>query len=114
MWLFTNRSFISIVDSENSPGYFMVQSRFPNHIESLFPDAHVTEIPFGPYRFRSSIQKHVVSQKLLDIAEGIDYKNFKESIPDQHYQAACRDVWATLEKYTPSVGKPHEADEFMP
>jgi hypothetical protein len=106
MWVFTNHSFISIVTSENSPSYFMVQSCFPNHIETLFPDAHVTKRPYGTYRFRTTIPKHVVSQKLLDIAEGIDYQDFKNSIPDQHYQTACRDVWTTMNKYTPSSGTP--------
>jgi hypothetical protein len=113
MWVFTKHSFISIVASENSPGYFMVQSRFPNHIERLFPDAHVT-IRYGLYRFRTALPKHIVSQKLLDIAEGIDYQDFKNSIPDQHYQTACRDVWATLDKYTPGASKPNELDELKP
>lgn len=114
MWIFTNRSFISVVVSENSPNFFMVQSRFPGHIEELFPNTHVSEMPFGPYRFRASVQKHVVAQKLLDLAESIDYRNFKDSIRDHRYQEACLDVWATLDKYQLSSGKTQESDEFKP
>ena len=106
MWVFTRGSFISIVASENSPGDFMVQSRFPNHIEKLFPDALVTIRRYGLYRFRAVIPKHVVSQKLFDIAEGIDYLDFKSSIADPQYQTACRDVWTTLDKYTPPASEP--------
>jgi hypothetical protein len=106
MWVFTKHSFISIDTSENSPGYFLVQSRFPHHIENLFPEAQVTKKPYGAYRFRTIIPRHVVSQKLHDLAEGIDYQDLKDSIPDPLYQTACRDVLATLKKYKPGSGTP--------
>jgi hypothetical protein len=45
---------------------------------------------------------------LFDLAEGIDYLDFKNSLSDPTYQAACRDVWATLDKYTPPPSEPEE------
>lgn len=114
MWVFTKRGFVSIIASENSPADFMVQSRFPGHIEALFPNAHVTEAPYGIYRFRASVQKHIVAETLLDIVEHIDYSIFKDAIPDKRYQKALKDAWATLNKYDLGPGKPHDPEEFMP
>jgi hypothetical protein len=108
MWIFTRNSFVSIVASENSPGEYLVQSRFSGHIERLFPEAQVTLRQYGLYRFRAVIPRHAVSQKLFDLAEGIDYLDFKNSLSDPTYQAACRDVWATLDKYTPPPSEPEE------
>jgi hypothetical protein len=114
MWVFTKRGFISIIASENSPTIFMVQSRFPGHIEALFPNANVTEAPYGIYRFRAAVQKHIVAETLLDIVEHIDYFTFKDSIPDKRYQEALIDAWTTLNKYDLGPGKPHDPEEFMP
>jgi len=114
MWVFTKSSFVSIIASENSPGDFMIQSRFPGHIEALFPTAQVTEAPYGVYRFRAAVQKHVVAETLCTLVEQIDYFTFKDSIPDKRYQAAVKDAWTTLNKYDLGPGKPHDTEEFMP
>ncbi|HOG17031.1 MAG TPA: hypothetical protein PLB96_06775 [Syntrophales bacterium] len=116
MWVFTKRGFVSIIASENSPTSFMVQSHFPGHIESLFPNARVTEAPagYGNYRFRAAVQKQAVAEKLLDIVEHIDYFTFKESIPDERYRKAVMDAWATLNKHALASGKAREPEEFMP
>jgi hypothetical protein len=114
MWVFTKHGFISIIASENSPTLLMVQSRFPGHIEALFPQAQVSEAPYGIYRFRAGVQKHLVAETLLDIVEQIDYFSFKDSIPDEGYRKAIIDTWATLNKYDLGPGKPHNSEEFMP
>ena len=116
MWVFTQHGFISITAFENNPASWMVQSRFPNHIEALFPNAHVTEAPYGIYRFRAAVPKHIVAETLLDIVEHIDYFTFKSSIPDEQYRKAVIDAWTTLNKHDLGPGKPHdpEPEEYMP
>jgi len=114
MWIFTKSSFVSIIASENSPTFCVVQSRFPGHIEAFFPNAHVTEAPYGIYRFRAAVQKQTVMETLLDIVEHIDYFTFKDSIPDQRYKNAMKDVWTALNAYDVGPGKPHDPEEFMP
>jgi hypothetical protein len=114
MWVFTKHGFVSIIASENNPTSLMVQSRFPGHIEALFPNAHVTEAPYGIYRFRAAVQKHIVAQTLSDIVEHIDYSAFKNVIPDKQYQDALMDTWTTLNKYDLGPGNPHDPEEFMP
>ena len=114
MWVFTQRGFISIIASENSPNFLMIQSRFPGHIEALFPTAQVTEAPYGVYRFRAVVQKHTVAEKLLDLVEHIDYISIKKSIPDERYREAVMDAWSTLNKYDLGPGRPHDPEEFMP
>ncbi len=114
MWVFTKRGFVSIIASESSPNFLMIQSRFPGHIEALFPKAHATEAPYGIYRYRAAVQKHVVAETLLDLVEHIDYSTFKKSIPDERYREAVIDAWNTLNKYDLGPGKPHEPEEFMP
>ena len=99
MWVFSNKGFFSISASENSPGLFVVQSRFANHIEKFFPDAEVTKKPYGILRFRATVPRRLVYQKLVGIAEGIDYSDLGGSIiPDPRYQSACRAVLSTLYK----------------
>ncbi len=98
MWVFSNKGFFTIAASENSPGLFVVQSRFANHIEQLFPDAEVTKKPYGILRFRATVPRGLVYQKLVGIAESIDYSDLGGSIPDQRYQSACRAVLSTLYK----------------
>ncbi|MCE5264822.1 MAG: hypothetical protein LLG97_14990 [Deltaproteobacteria bacterium] len=114
MWVFTKQSFVCILALENSPADYMIQSRFPGHIEALFPDAEVTEAPYGIYRYRAAVQKHIVVKTLLNNVEHIDYFHFKDAIPDKRYQAALRDVWDTLNKHDVGPGKPHDPEAFMP
>ncbi len=91
MWVFTNHGFISIVGLENSPSDFLVQSHFPNHIESFFPNAQVTEKPGTIYRLRTrspSIRCRDPSK-----LEGIDIR-----ISELHRRSPIPDhlrTWAT-------------------
>jgi hypothetical protein len=113
MWIFSNHSFMSIVESENSPHYFLIQSRFPGHIERLFPNAHVDRMEYGIYRFRATVPKQVVAQRVVELLEEVDYLNFKDSIADSHYHTACQEISATLDRYSPPPKYVDELDEQM-
>ena len=56
MWLFTSKSFLSVVaDKENPKGdRLLVRSRIAGDIEELFPSADVMETPYADYRFRAA------------------------------------------------------------
>ena len=56
MWLFTSKSFLSVVsDKENPTGdRLLVRSRIMGDIEEVFPDADVMETPYADYRFRAA------------------------------------------------------------
>lgn len=100
MWLFTNRGFLSIVRHSDKPGVLVVRSRFPGHIQSVFPKAHVTENPSGDYRFRSEIPAKQVADRLAAEILSINYENFKDSVGTQDYLACCIDVYYTVKGYS--------------
>lgn len=113
MWVFTDRGAVSIVQSENSPQFLLVRSRFEGHIETLFPSAHVTEVPAGDYPYRALVPRPVVIQKLQEMVSRIDYGNFQDSVKESHYHDACLEISSVLKMYE-DRHDPHPSDEFMP
>lgn len=88
MWVFSNQGFFSVSASENSPGLFVVQSRFANHLEQIFPDAEVTKKPYGTLRFRATVPRWLLYQRIVNIAEIIEYNDLGGAISDPSYQRA--------------------------
>lgn len=63
MWLFTSKSFLSVVANKDQPDSpkLLVRSRLQEDIEEIFPSANVTETPYGDYRFRAWIPRQEVA-----------------------------------------------------
>ena len=98
MWLFTNRAFLSIVKHSDKPNVLLVRSRFPNHIQTIFPKAHVTEDVGTDYRYRAELKTEEVSKAIAKMILNIDYHNFKNSLNDEKYLNCCLDVYSVVAK----------------
>ena len=87
MWLFTSKSFLSIVsDKENPTGdRLLVRSRILGDIDEVFPSADVIETPNADYRFRAWLPHSRVAVALSQYVEELDYTNFKYFITGQSY-----------------------------
>ena len=101
MWIFTSKSFVSVVLDLNDPSRRLVRARFAGDIEELFPDAVVREGEGTDYRYRASVPAEEVAQRLADYVRQIEYGNFKDSLPPDHWDrhAAYMEVWQTMYAY---------------
>ncbi len=93
MWIFTKHGFFSAVCARKGDGMrgqsvdpkrIMIRARVSAHLEALkerFPDrlgnSEILESPEADYAYRLLIPKSDWGQILLDLAEEIDYDNFK-------------------------------------
>ena len=99
MWIFASEGFISIVEDYEQPGNLLCRARSKNHLEAIFPGEAVKVTPVRDYRFRVSVPRAAAVKVVTDLASGIDYNNFKDSIPDDVYHDACSEVWGVMYKY---------------
>ncbi len=96
MWVFTSKSFLSIVEHPSEEGLLWARARFPGHIEAAFPEAQVQETPECDYRYRASVPRDAVARWLARMAQEVDYGNFKQSIGETFYHDACLSVWTEM------------------
>ncbi|SCM71578.1 conserved hypothetical protein [uncultured Pleomorphomonas sp.] len=110
MWIFLNNAFVSIVDPKASyaggkgpvSDELLVRARFKGDIERVFPEsaADVTETPGRDYRFRALIDRAQVMNTISDAISGIDYFNFKGSVPpaEKWRHDAYMGCWSVMER----------------
>jgi hypothetical protein len=98
MWIFQNRSFLSIVQNRDDPNTLLVRARVAGHIQQVFPEAKVFTDPKADYLYRALIGRKAVAQAVAATVEKIDYDNFKDSVDDDHLHVAYMKVWSTMEK----------------
>ena len=103
MWIFTNQGFISAVTDFNKQGNLLVRARAKEHLTHLFPDAVVQKTSDADYLYRASIPQAEVAGVIAEQIQAIDYTNFKKSIPDDEYHAACSGVWHVMYRYQGEV-----------
>lgn len=103
MWIFTNQGFISAVADFNKRGNLLVRARVKEHLTHLFPDAAVLKTTDADYLYRASIPQAEVAKVVAEQVQAIDYTNFKKSIPDDEYHAACSGVWHVMYRYQGEV-----------
>lgn len=98
MWLFTSKSFVSIVADKNDAHRRLVRARCPGDIEELFPQADVFEDETADYRYRAFVPVEDVARKITEYIHGMEYVNFKNSIPPtkKKYHDACIGVWSIM------------------
>jgi len=99
MWVFTNKGFLSIIQDFRDPDTLIVRSRFPDHIQNLFPGARVTKTTSRDYLYRTLLPRQEVVDVLKKYTEEIDYTNFKDSVDEPVYQRACSEVWGIMRRY---------------
>ena len=78
MWLFTQNSFISVVQHRQQPHDVLVRARVKSHLARLFPQKQIQEDAEADYRYRLIVPKiefaKVVSEYIM---QSLDYDNFK-------------------------------------
>ena len=101
MWLFTSKSFVSIVVDLNDKTKRLVRARMEGDIEELFPNAVVRKGEGTDYLYRASISVEEVAQKVQESVMGMDYGNFKDSVPSDHEDRhnAYMEVWDVMHRY---------------
>jgi hypothetical protein len=98
MWLFTSKSFLSVVADKDQPDgpKLLVRSRVEGDIEEIFPTADVKETPNGDYRFRAWIPREIVAQAVSRYVDQLSYPNFKNSVTDKQRLHPLMKVWQTM------------------
>ncbi|MCC6352322.1 MAG: hypothetical protein IT577_00470 [Verrucomicrobiae bacterium] len=102
MWLCTQFGFFSIV--QKRPGEFHVRARVRRDLENLAGLGgsawEIIETADADYRFRIVVDQRAVAAILAQLAERIDYANFKgriHSLPDQAEKGpAYGKLWGNL------------------
>lgn len=96
MWVFTNQSFLSVVQHRNDSNTLLVRSRIAGDIERAIPTAEVFEGDCCDYRYRAFVPRAAFVEFLDRSVEEIDYVNFKDSVPERKRKAAYMRVWQVM------------------
>jgi hypothetical protein len=96
MWIFTSNAFLSVVADQQRPGHLLVRARFKGDIQDVFPAAKVMTTPDRDYRFRTSLPRGEVADRLAGLAHKIDYPNFKNTVRKPRLHEVCSRVWGIL------------------
>jgi len=98
MWIILNNAFLSIVKKREDENKLLVRARVHGDIAKIFPDAEVFEDTHADYKYRSYIDRQIVSQAISEHISSIGYDNFKNSIPkeDKKRSMAYMGVWGVL------------------
>jgi len=97
MWLFHPLGFCSVVIDRQRPGRLLCRARVKGDLERLFPknEERVTTSTDRDYRFRVSVPKEAVAARLAELAQLINYDNFKEACPADRHAPYLR-VWNVM------------------
>lgn len=108
MWIFCKLGFFSAVQHRDKPNTLLVRGRFEGDLDRLLCSlsienrelcSPVTETPNADYFYRVEIPKRVFAKAIQDIAEEIDYGNFKDSVHEGYSSprdAAYMGCWGEL------------------
>ena len=86
MWLYFKHAALSIVENKFDVDCLLVRSRVTGDIENIFPNAKVFENTGTDYRYRAMIPRHEVAERIYHEVMGINYTNFKASLPMGRYR----------------------------
>ncbi len=99
MWIFLNKSFLSIVAVKDKPDVLLVRGRIFGDIEYVFPEAEVLTDLGSDYKYRAFLPRKLVKEIIaLEIGK-INYTNFKKSVNPYNRELAYFDVWARMIDY---------------
>lgn len=96
MWIFTNQSYLSVVQHRDDPNLVLVRARIEGDIEEIFPEAFVFQEKGSDYKYRAAIEKSEVAVAIAKQIMEIDYDNFKGSIEDINRHNVYLYVWFTM------------------
>jgi hypothetical protein len=97
MWVYLKDAALSIVRHTSTPDRLMVRARFPGDLERAFAligyQPRVRETPLADYRFRTEVPTEVVEGLMVAAVRGINYDNFKASVPEEWRHDHYLDLW---------------------
>jgi hypothetical protein len=96
MWIFLSNAMLSIVQDRSDADRLLVRARVKGDIEAIFAGYEPMETPTADYRFRASIPRRIVAERVKAELEVIDYDNFKNSVPDHARHMAYMEVWSAM------------------
>lgn len=103
MWIFMNNAMLSIVQHREMPEHLLVRARFNGDIEAVFDGYTIDGVQHTPeadYAYRATVHRLTVAGAIGKAVGGIDYDNFKNSIPKTAEGArrhlAYSQVWSTM------------------
>lgn len=101
MWIFTESGFISAVKKADRPDVITVRSRDRQSLEAVtsVTGDDIVLSPHGDYPYRAFVVPQAFSHWVTEMAEGIDYDNFKSRVHTTRgysYTHALHDVWAAM------------------
>ena len=96
MWMFTSKSFISVVQKPGDTDLLTVRARIKGDIENLFPDAKIETNKGTDYKYRAKVPREVVAKALHDQVMSLNYSNFKNTVKDKKRHDAYMDVWSAM------------------
>jgi len=105
MWIFCKTGFLSIVEHRGEADRLLVRARveedlqgFVERLDRLGRRRHpIEETPVADYRFRTVAEKRLVARALAQLAEEIEYTNFKAAVHgDPPRDDAYMDVWDAM------------------
>ena len=96
MWIFTSKSFISIVQKPGDTDLLTVRARIKGDIEALFPGAKVEVNKGTDYKYRAKVPRTLVAQVLHDQVMGLHYGNFKSAVKNHKRHDAYMRVWSAM------------------
>jgi hypothetical protein len=84
MWVVTDRGFYSAVEAKDDPNFIVVRGRVRSDLEALLelvPGRHaIAESDTTDYRYRVKLTRRQWADALVQLAERIDYGNFKDAV----------------------------------
>ena len=96
MWIFTSKSFISVVQKPGDTDLLTVRARIKDDIENVFPDAKVEANKGTDYKYRAKVPREAVAKALHDQAMSVDYANFKSTVKTKKRHDAYMSVWSAM------------------
>ena len=96
MWLFTSKSFISIVQKPGDTDLLTVRARIKGDIENLFPDAKAEANKGTDYKYRAKVPRAAVAQALHDQVMAVNYPNFKSTVKERKRHDGYMGTWSAM------------------
>ncbi|WP_413891450.1 hypothetical protein [Candidatus Aalborgicola defluviihabitans] len=89
MWIFTSKSFISIVQKPGDTDLLTVRARIKSDIEAVFPGAKVEVNKGTDYKYRAKVPRQAVATAVRS-GHGFELSNFKSTVKKR---STTRHIW---------------------
>lgn len=112
MWIFLNRSMVSIVEHHNKPGVLLVRGRLAGDVQRFLglpaKSPRVTSSPTRDYLYRAEATVQEVEEAVARAVRSINYGNFKGSVDNEARHDAYVSVWSAM--YRAQANEQREAE----